>query len=280
GVRTMTLRRKIVALTLCLLLLFAMTAAASVLLQSKISEQFSGVVDDYLPLNAAVATIDVFTDRYELDLARLAADLRAAESGAVAIAQRGEAERLSEAEVLSATFQHAEAQLDRAVQDPGESAEKRVAMADIRGRFGYMKRALPNFIYVGRRMSEALEAGRAADAAHITVEFAPYRSLFGEDLTAVRNDLAGLTTSAAAEAYRLNRRLIILEIVMRALASLIGLGLSLIVSNRMMAGLERLIEGTRQLQDGDGYDVLPVTSNDEIGKLTIAFNRMVEDLRA
>jgi hypothetical protein len=35
----MTLRRKIVALTLCLLLLFAMTAAASVLLQSKISEQ-------------------------------------------------------------------------------------------------------------------------------------------------------------------------------------------------------------------------------------------------
>ena len=56
----MTLRRKIVALTLCLLLLFA----ATVLLQSKISEQFSGVVDDYLPLNAAVATVDVFTDRW------------------------------------------------------------------------------------------------------------------------------------------------------------------------------------------------------------------------
>jgi len=55
----MTLRRKIVALTLSLLLLFAMTAAASVLLQRKISEQFSRVVDDYLPLNAAVATIDV-----------------------------------------------------------------------------------------------------------------------------------------------------------------------------------------------------------------------------
>ena len=60
----MTLRRKIVALTLSLLLPFAMTAAASVLLQSKISEQFSGVVDDYLPLKAAVATIDVFTDRW------------------------------------------------------------------------------------------------------------------------------------------------------------------------------------------------------------------------
>ena len=249
----MTLRRKIVALTLCLLLLFAMTAAASVLLQSKISEQFSGVVDDYLPLNAAVATVDVFTDRYELDLRRLAADLRDAGAGAAAIAQQGEAERLSEARVLTATFEKTEAQLDQAVQDSGETVEKRVAMADIRGRFGYMKRALPNFIEVGRRMSEALGAGRAEEAGHIAAEFAPYRSLFGEDLTAVRDQLATLTAGAAGEAYRLHRGLIILEMVMLGLASLIGLGLSLIVSNRMMAGLERLIEGTRQIQDGHGY---------------------------
>ena len=94
GVRTMTLRRKIVALTLCLLLLFAMTAAASLLLQNRISEHFSAVVDDYLPLDAAVATIDVFTDRYELDLRRLAADLRGPGANAAAIAQQGEAERL------------------------------------------------------------------------------------------------------------------------------------------------------------------------------------------
>jgi adenylate cyclase len=276
----MTLRRKIVALTLCLLLLFAMTAVASVLLQSKISEQFSGVVEDHLPLNAAVATIDVFTDRYELDLRRLAADLRNAGAGAAAIAQQGETERLSEARELTATFQKTEAQLDRVVEDPNETVEKRVAMADIRGRFVYMKRALPNFIEVGRRMSEALGAGRGEEADHIAAEFAPYRSLFGEDLTAVRDQLAALTAGAAGEVYRLHRGLIILEMVMLGLASLIGLGLSLIVSNRMMAGLERLIEGTRQIQDGRGYEILPVTSNDEIGKLTVAFNRMVEDLQA
>jgi adenylate cyclase len=67
---------------------------------------------------------------------------------------------------------------------------------------------------------------------------------------------------------------------MLGLTSLIGLGVSLIVSNRMMAGLGRLIEGTQQIQDGHGYEILPVTSNDDIGKLTVAFNRMVEDLRA
>jgi adenylate cyclase len=275
-----TLRRKIVALTLSLLLLFGMTAAASLLLQNRISEHFSAVVDDYLPLDAAVATIDVFTDRYELDLRRLAADLREAGANAEAIAQQGEAARRREAGVLTTTFQKTEAQLDQIVQDPRASVERRLAMADIRGRFGYMKHALPNFLEVGRRMSEALGAGRDEEAAHIAGEFEPYRDLFGQDLTAVRDQLAALTVGAASDAYRLNRGLIILESVMLGLASLIGLGLSLIVSNRMMVGLQRLIEGTRRIQDGDGYEVLPVTSNDEIGKLTIAFNRMVEDLRA
>src|SRR5215469_15409513 len=135
----MTLRHKIVSLTMALLLLFMATAAGSLLLQRKISEQFSGVVDDYLPLNAAVATIDVFTDRYELDLRRLAADLGDA-AGAGALAQQGEAERVAEAGVLTTTFQKAAAQLDQVVQDPRENVQKRVAMADIRGRFDYMRR--------------------------------------------------------------------------------------------------------------------------------------------
>jgi adenylate cyclase len=276
----MTLRRKIVSLTVCLLLLFMATAASALLLQSRISEQFSGVVDDYLPLNVAVATIDVFTDRYELDLMRLDASLRDARAGAEALARQAEAERLRQAEVLTTTFRTADELLNRFVQDRSQDVEKRVALADIRGRFGYMKRALPNFIEVGRRMSEALRAGHAEDAENIAVQFTPYRGLFGEDLTAVRDELAVLTASAAGEAHRLSRQLTVLELVMLALASLIGVSVSITVSNRMMVGLVRLIQGARQIQDGQNYEVLPVTSNDEIGKLTIAFNHMVEDLRA
>ena len=59
--------------------------------------------------------------------------------------KEGEADRLREAEVLTTTFQTAKEQLNRLVQNRRGSAEKRLAMADIRGRFrcfGYMKRAL------------------------------------------------------------------------------------------------------------------------------------------
>jgi len=48
------------------------------------------VVDDYLPLDAAVATIDVFTDRYELDLMFLAAGLRNSGAASGALTKEGE----------------------------------------------------------------------------------------------------------------------------------------------------------------------------------------------
>ena len=149
--------------------------------------------------------------------------------------------------MLTTTFETVEEQLNQFVQDRRASVEKRVAMADISGRFGYMKRALTGFIEVGRHMSEALGSGRAEDAGHIAAGFAPYRRLFGEDLTAVRDELAVLTASAAGEAHSLNRELTVLELVMLGLASLIGVSVSATVSNRMMAGLERLIQGTRQV---------------------------------
>ena len=63
-------------------------------------------------------------------------------------------------------------------------------------------------------------ASRAEEARHIATDFAPYRTLFGEDMTAVRDELAALAAAAAGEAHRLNRGLIILELVMLGLASL------------------------------------------------------------
>jgi hypothetical protein len=55
--------------------LFAATAAASVLLQNRMNYRFDLIVQDQLPLNAASETIDVATDAYELGLLRRAIGL-------------------------------------------------------------------------------------------------------------------------------------------------------------------------------------------------------------
>ena len=153
-------------------------------------------------------------------------------------------------------------------------------MADIRGRFSYMNRALPDFIEVGRNYIDAAKAGRDDDALRIGAAFTRYRSLFGPDLTAVRDQLAELTAHAVERAADLHHELILLEAAMLVLASLLGLGIALIMSSRMMAGMGRLIVGTQRMQEGEIYEPLPVTSRDEIGTLTTTFNRMAAELKA
>ena len=276
----MTLRRKIVSLTVAVLVLFALAAFAALFLQDRIGRRFDGVVGYQMPLNATIAEIDVLTDRYELKQMRLVADLFTAGGTANGMLDQYEADRAQEAKRLSDAVDRVKQLLARALQDPSVTADDRIALAEIRGRFSYLDRAMPEFLAVGHQLSAKLRAGDSVDPSRVAKEFAPYRTLFGDDLTAIRGHLASLSDVAAQNVARMQREHVIIEVVMLGLATLVGIGLALVVSNRMMIGVVRLIEGTQQMQDGQDYAVLPVLSRDEIGMLTIAFNRMVEELRA
>jgi adenylate cyclase len=93
----MTLRRKIVSLTFGILVLFALTTFIALVLLDRIGKRFDGVVGYQMPLNAAIAEIDVLTDRYELDQLRLIADLSMAGATATATLDQYEADRAQDA---------------------------------------------------------------------------------------------------------------------------------------------------------------------------------------
>src|SRR5258708_31865584 len=59
----------------------------------------------------------------------------------------------------------------------------------------------------------------------------------------------------------------------------LGLGVAMGVSRGVTRPVRRLLEGTRAVEAGRLDQTLAVTSRDEIGLLTTAFNRMVEQLR-
>jgi adenylate cyclase len=64
-----------------------------------------------------------------------------------------------------------------------------------------------------------------------------------------------------------------------ALAAILGLMFAILVSGGITRPVQRLLEGTRAIEAGNLDQTVVVTSKDEIGYLTTAFNRMVEQLR-
>ena len=90
-------------------------------------------------------------------------------------------------------------------------------------------------------------------------------------LTQVRAD--------AVMTMRDQQRNIAISAVLTGLAAILGLTFSLFVSSGITRPVRRLLDGTRAVEAGRLDGSIDVTTHDEIGELTTAFNAMVEQLR-
>jgi class 3 adenylate cyclase len=98
-------------------------------------------------------------------------------------------------------------------------------------------------------------------------------------LDGIRSEMLDVLRSDAAATLRNQQQVILISVVLTALAALLGLVFATLVSTGMIRPVRRLLEGTRAVEAGKLDETIVVTSTNEIGQLTAAFNRMVEQLR-
>jgi class 3 adenylate cyclase len=98
-------------------------------------------------------------------------------------------------------------------------------------------------------------------------------------LDGIRSEMLDVLRSDAAATLRNQHQVILISVVLTALAALLGLVFATLVSTGMIRPVRRLLEGTRAVEAGKLDETIVVTSTNEIGQLTAAFNRMVEQLR-
>ena len=72
---------------------------------------------------------------------------------------------------------------------------------------------------------------------------------------------------------------IVISVILTVLAAVLGLLFSLFVSTGITRPVRRLLDGARAVEAGHLDGSIDVTTRDEIGQLTAAFNNMVEQLR-
>ena len=105
------------------------------------------------------------------------------------------------------------------------------------------------------------------------------RDEFDQKIDAIRSEMLQQVYASITTIVREQRGAIWISGILTALAAILGLTVSNIISTGITRPVRRLLEGTRAVQAGQFQGSIDVTTRNEIGQLTAAFNRMVEQLR-
>jgi len=270
----MSIRTKFLAVSAVMLLIFALANGIGVLLDDESIHKFGNVIDYHLPLTRVVADLDVATFEFELTLERLRrqGDLAPAE---MATAQ-GQITQL--ATRIRHDFEQFQTSLDTAIADTRAAVDDRIAMSRIAGTMRFLERQTEPFLDQGQQVLTALVTGNPDQAHDLARGFVRFEDAFGPDLAAVRTELLGLTERASKTVFANQHADFLYNLILFIVAGVLGLGVSTVISSRVVSRLRQLIAGTKALEDGQTVQQVSVTTHDEIGQLASAFNRMLEEL--
>ena len=105
------------------------------------------------------------------------------------------------------------------------------------------------------------------------------RQKVNDHLEETRARMLAIAEHAVSVTRADQQRVIILTFVTLLIAIIIGVILSARLARSLVASMKSLMSATEAIESGRFDSELPVTSNDEIGKLTRAFNLMIGELK-
>jgi adenylate cyclase len=129
------------------------------------------------------------------------------------------------------------------------------------------------------RLLALLDAGETKAISDELERIDELRDELDQKLEGVRADMLALLRKDANQTIAKQQQVMLISVALTVLAAILGVVFAMLVSAGVTRPVRRLLEGARAVEAGDLGGTLLATSRDEIGHLTIAFNRMVEQLR-
>ena len=269
---------KIFVIVLAVLLLMAAVAAITTNQARQVSGQLDRAIDTYIPAYAALARAEIRSLEQALALRRL---IIAEQTGVADPAMRTRLRSEFDDRGAEKSRELAVARdligVELASQSPFADV---AALAQLDARLEVLQDArAPYDAQVASTLAELAGGDRTAILAELE-QLEAMRDEINRRLEQARNTMRGLMLAAAAETHAEQERVVQISIVVTALAAILGLSLAAVMSLALVRPVKRLLAGTQAIEAGALNIEIPVTSSDEIGGLTTAFNRMVGELRA
>jgi class 3 adenylate cyclase len=273
---SLTVRRKIMGIAIVLIVLMAVTAALSMASVIQVGDQLDELTRSYIPAYGNLARANIRSVERALELRRtVIAKLRSPSNDVAAIRARFDAK--------GAEF---ESEIQSARKLIGGLVEKNAASGDtpslvrlqtrLDAAVDDSRRHLNSEI---SRLLNLLETGNASAIDEGLTRVDALRDELNSKLDGIRADMLALLSANAGLTTQQQRRVTLIAAFLTLLAAVLGLVFSLLVSAGVTRPVRRLLEGAKAVEAGNLDEKVPITSKDEIGHLTTAFNQMIEQLR-
>ena len=267
---------KIFIIVLVLLLLMTVVAAVSTHQARKVGLLLDGTAEGYVPAYAALARADIRSLEQALALRRLViagtagSDTKALEFHRSTFATKG----TEAADELAAARQLIAAEIASA--SPFADA---IALARLDTRLELLQESRGHYEREVKSLLSAISGNDSAKVADALDRVDGLRNDLNVRLEAARTEMRQLLVDAARRTREEQQRVVQVSIAVTVLAGLLGLGLAAAMTLALLRPVKRLLAGTQAVEAGALDIEIPVTSSDEIGRLTTAFNHMVGELR-
>jgi class 3 adenylate cyclase len=273
-----SIKRKIVGIALGLVILMVATSILSMVMAGTVGRLLDELTNKYIPAYGDLARADVRSLERAAALRRMviaklesppddagyAAQLRVYQDKGAEVEQEAQAAR----------------KLIGSIIDDTSTPSDNVALAHLDSRIDEAVSGLRRHLNEeNKQIIAELDARDFAELRRSLARSDELRDEFTQKIDAIRADMLGQVYAGASTVIGKQQQAVVITVVVTAIAAILGTVIAILVSGGITRPVHVLLEGTREVEAGHLDRPISVTTEDEIGQLSQAFNRMIEQLR-
>jgi class 3 adenylate cyclase len=273
-----SIRRKIVGIALGLIVLMLVTSILSMVMSSQVGVLLDELTNRYIPAYGHLARANIRSLERALALRRMVMTKMQSPSDEEAYAARlrefEDTDRKIEEEAEGAR------KLINAIIDDTRTPSDNAALARIETRIETAVSELRHDMNEDHaKLLKQVDAKRMEEARGTLEHLDVLRDQFNQKIDAIRTDMLKQVFASTSQVIGHQRQAMIISGIVTLLAAVVGFAFALLVSSGITRPVRLLLAGTREVEAGRFDKAITVSTQDEIGELAAAFNRMIEQLR-
>ncbi|WFU20961.1 adenylate/guanylate cyclase domain-containing protein [Bradyrhizobium sp. CB1717] len=273
-----SIRRKIVGIALGLIVLMLVTSILSMVMSSQVGVLLDELTNRYVPAYGHLARANIRSLERAVALRRMIMVKMQVSSDEEAYAARlrefEEADRKIEEESEAAR------KLINAIIDDPRTPSDNAALARIEIRIETAVTELRRDLNEDHaKLLQQVDAKQMVEARGTLEHIDVIRDQFNQKIDGIRADMLKQVFASTSQVTSHQRQAIVISGIVTLLAAIVGFAFALLVSSGITRPVRLLLAGTREVEAGHFDKTIAVSTQDEIGELAAAFNRMIEQLR-